>query len=135
MLASTIIPALIPKKKDLVFLTTKIIFFEQIKNKYPELFKKINYPLSNIFINNLLKDEESYLNTFSKNEIPLIENNKSLIFNLQNSNEKAVIGVVFQEKITTFLYLTALELAISLKIFMKYIKILILLQTYIGFNT
>ena len=85
MLASTIIPALIPKKEVLVI---QIIFFEQIKNKYPELFKKINYPLSNIFINNLLKDEESYLDTFSKDEIPLIENIKSLIFNLQNSNEK-----------------------------------------------
>ena len=36
-------------------------------------------------MNNLLKDEESYLSTFSKDEIPLIENNKSLIFNLQNS--------------------------------------------------
>ena len=48
---------------------------------------KSNYPLSNIFINNLLKNEESYLNTFSKDEIPLIENNKSLIFNLQNSNQ------------------------------------------------
>ena len=66
---------------------TIIIFFAKIKNKYPELFNKKNYPLSNIFINNLLKDEESYLNTFSKDEIPLIENNKSLIFNLQNSNE------------------------------------------------
>ena len=53
MLASTIIPAIIPKKEDLVF-QTKIIFFEQIKNKHPELFKKSNYPLSNIFINNLL---------------------------------------------------------------------------------
>ena len=39
MLASTFIPALIPKKEDLVF-PTKIIFFEQIKNKYPELFNK-----------------------------------------------------------------------------------------------
>ena len=67
--------------------TTKIIFFEQIKNKYPELFKKSNYPLSNIFINNLLKDEESYLNTFSKDEMPLIKNNESLISNLQNSNQ------------------------------------------------
>ena len=43
--------------------------------------------MSNVFINNLLKDEESYLNTFSKDKIPLIENNKSLIFNLQNSNQ------------------------------------------------
>ena len=67
--------------------TTKIIFFEQIKDRYSELFKKSNYPLSNIFINNLLKDEKSYSNTFSKDEIPLIENNKSLIFNLQNSKE------------------------------------------------
>ena len=82
MLASTIIPALIPnflmpKKEGLVF-QTKIFFFEQIKNKYS---------LSNIFINNLLKNEKSYLGTFSKDEIPLIENNKSLIFNLQNSSQ------------------------------------------------
>ena len=86
MLASSIIPALIPKKEDLVF-PKKITFFEQIKNKYPELFNKKYYPLSNIFINNLLKNEKSYLNTFSKDEIPLIENNKCFIFNSQNSNE------------------------------------------------
>ena len=61
-----------------------------MKNKYPELFNKKNYPVSNIFINNLLKDEESYLNTYSKDEIPLIENNKSLIFNLQNSNQSGL---------------------------------------------
>ena len=67
--------------------TTKIIFFELIENKYSELFKKSNYPLSNIFINNLLKDEKSCLSTFSKNEIPLIKNNKALMFNLQNSDQ------------------------------------------------
>ena len=86
MLANTFIPALILKKGKGVH--NKNNFFEQIKNKYPEVFKKINYPLSNIFINNLLENEKSYLNTFSKDEIPLIENNKSLIFNFQNSNEK-----------------------------------------------
>ena len=48
--------------------------------------------------------------------------------------KKVVIGVVFQEKITISLYLTHLELEISLKILMKYIKNLILLQTYIEFN-
>ena len=85
MLASTIIPALIPKKGKGVY--SKNIFFTEIKNKYPELFKKISYPLSNIFINNLLKEEKSYLGTFLKDEIPLIQNNKSLIFNLQNSNQ------------------------------------------------
>ena len=54
--ASTIILALIPKKGGLVF-QTNVIFFAEIKNKYPELFKKINYPLSNIFIDKLLKNE------------------------------------------------------------------------------
>ena len=66
MLASTIIPSLISSKKGSGIPNN---FFEQIENKYPELFKKINYPLSNIFINNLLRDEESYLNTFSTDEI------------------------------------------------------------------
>ena len=81
-----------------MFTTTKIIFFEQIKNKYPELFKKSNYPLSNVFINNLLKNEKSYLSTFSKNEIPLIKDNKSLIFNLQNSNEKGSHWIALSRK-------------------------------------
>ena len=48
--------------------------------------------------------------------------------------KKAVIGYLFRELIKIFLYLTALELDTYLKIFMKYIKILILSQTYIGFK-
>ena len=40
MLASTIIPALIPKKR--VWYSKQKYFFEQIKNKYPELFNKKN---------------------------------------------------------------------------------------------
>ena len=48
--------------------------------------------------------------------------------------KKAAIGYLFQEIIKIFLYLIHLELVIYLKIFMKYIKILISLQTYIEFN-
>ena len=48
--------------------------------------------------------------------------------------KKVVIGVVFQEIMITSAYLTHLELDISLKIFIKFIKILISLQTYIEFN-
>ena len=48
--------------------------------------------------------------------------------------KKAVIGYHFQEVIKIFLYLTHLELDTYLKIFIKFIKILILLQTYIGFK-
>ena len=75
-----------------------MIFFAEIKNKYPELFKKSNYPLSNIFINNLLKNEKSYSNTYSKNKIPLIENNKCLIFNLQNSNQPGTHWISLSRK-------------------------------------
>ena len=95
-LASTIIPALIPKEGKGIY--NKNIFFEQIKNKYPELFKKSNYLLGNIFINNLSKDEKSNLTTFSKDEIPLIENNKSLIFNLQNSNQPGSHWIALSRK-------------------------------------
>ena len=111
-----------------------MIFFEQIKNKYPKLFKKSNYPLSNIFINNLLKSEKSYLSTFSKDEIPLIENNKSLIFNLQNSNEKGSHWIALSRTNKNIFIFDSLVLVIYLKIFMTYIKNLILLQTYIEFK-
>ena len=38
-------------------------FFE-IKSKYPELFKKKNFPLSNIFISNLLEDNKNFSGCF-----------------------------------------------------------------------
>ena len=81
MLASTIIPALIKKGKGI-----NSIFFET-KLKYPELFKRKNYLLSNIFINNLLKDYQHFIGCFSKDKIQLIENNKNIIINLNNSYE------------------------------------------------
>ena len=83
MLASTIIPSLTSKGGKI----SKNNFFE-VKTKYPSLFERKNYPLSNIFINNLLKSEKYFDKCYSKDQIPLIENNKSLIFNLQNSNQK-----------------------------------------------
>ena len=82
MLASTIIPALIKKKEKVI-----IQFFFEMKIKYPELFKRKNYPLSNTFINNLLKDHKNFIGCFSKDQIHLIENNKSIIINLNYSYE------------------------------------------------
>ena len=59
-----------------------------MKNKYGSLFEKKYFPLSNVFINNLLKDEKYFSGTYSKDQIPLIEDKKSIIFNLQSSYEK-----------------------------------------------
>ena len=82
MLASTIIPSLIKGKG----VSKNQIFFE-VKSKYLSLFESKNYPLSNIFINNLLKNFKNFEGCYSKDQIPLIENDKSLIFNLENSHK------------------------------------------------
>ena len=82
MLASIIIPALIKKRKG-----NNNSNFVEMKIKYPELFKRESYPLSNIFINNLLKNYKNFIGCYSKDQIKLIENNKSIIMNLQNSYE------------------------------------------------
>ena len=60
MLASTIIPALIKKGKG-----NTSNFFET-KIRYKDLYRRKNYPLSNIFINNLLKDYKILLAVFLK---------------------------------------------------------------------
>ena len=78
MLASTIIPSLISKGEGF-----ENDSFEEVKNKHPSLFEKSNYPLSNIFINNLLKSEKYFKGCYSKNNIPLIINNESIIINTQ----------------------------------------------------
>ena len=82
MLASTIIPSLISGKG-----VSKNRNFFKVKTKYPSLFERKNFPLSNIFIDDVLKIFLNFEGCYSKDQIPLIENNKSLIFNLQNSNE------------------------------------------------
>ena len=72
--------------------------FFKVKSKYPSLFERKNYPLSNIFINNSLKYFKIFEGCYSKDQIPLIENNKSFIFNLQNSDQKGSHWVSLSRK-------------------------------------
>ena len=65
----------------------KIEIFFEVKSRYPSLFERKNYPLSNIFINDLLKNEEHFSGVFSKDKIILPDDNKSLIYNLQTSSK------------------------------------------------
>ena len=65
----------------------KIEIFFEVKSKYPLLFKRKNYPLSNIFINDLLKNEEHFSGVFSKDKIILLDNDKSLIYSIQISSK------------------------------------------------
>ena len=93
MLTSTIIPSLISARG----ISKNRNFFE-VKSKYPSLFERKNYPLSNISINNLLKNFKNFEGCYSKDQIPLIENNKFLIFNLQNSDQKGSHWVALSRK-------------------------------------
>ena len=76
----------------------KIEIFFEVKTKYPSLFESKNDPLSNIFINDLLKNLKNFEGCYSKDQIPLIENNKSLIFNLLNSDQKGSHWVALSRK-------------------------------------
>ena len=93
LLPSTIVPSLISVKG----VSKNRIFFE-VKSKCPSLFERKNYPLSNIFINNLLRNLKIFESCYSKDQIPFIENIKSLIFNLQNSDQKSSHWVALSRK-------------------------------------
>ena len=60
--------------------------------------KEKNYPLSNISINDSLKNFKNFEGFYSKDQITLIENNKSLIFNLQNSDQSGSHWVSLSRK-------------------------------------
>ena len=59
---------------------------------------KKNYPLSNILINNLLKNLKNFEACYSKEQIPLIENNKYFISNLHNNDQKGSHWVSLSRK-------------------------------------
>ena len=54
-------------------------FFEELNNKD-------NYPMSNLKIDEILKNNVNYIGTFSKDNVPILENNQSTIVNLQKSD-------------------------------------------------
>ena len=93
MLASTIIPSLLKGKG-----VSKNQNFFEVKTKYPSLFDRRNNPLSNIFVNDLLKDEKYFSGCYSKDQIPLIENNRFIIFNLENKDQKGSHWVSLSRK-------------------------------------
>ena len=133
ILASTIIPSLISGKG-----VSKNRNFFEVKSKYPWLFERKKYPLSNISIINLLKNLKNFEGCYSKDQIPLIEIINLLYFIYKIVIKKVVIGLVYLEKIIIFSSLIHLVLEISrinyVKI-IKIIKIITLLQIYIEFKT
>ena len=61
-------------------LSKRLFFFEKLNNK--DL-----YPISNLKINEILKNDKNYIGTFSKDNVPILNNNESTIVNLANSDK------------------------------------------------
>ena len=58
------------------------------------------YPISNFEINKILENNENYIRTFSKNNMPILKNNESTIVNLADSNDTGThwIGMKYVDK-------------------------------------
>ena len=67
-----------------------IIFFEELNNLD-------NYPMSNLKIDEILKNNESYIGTFSKDNVPILKNNQSTIVNLDDSLGKGTHWISYRK--------------------------------------
>ena len=74
-LISSMIPSLISGKG------CKDNFFEELNNLD-------NYLMSNLKIDEILKNNDNYIGTFSKDNVPILKNDQSTIINLQDSDKK-----------------------------------------------
>ena len=96
--------------------------------------KEKNYPLSNIFIDNLLKNFKNFEGCYSKDQIPLIENNKSLIFNLENSDQSGSYWVGLSRKNNDIFVFDSFGIGYVPNNLYKIYKIIILLLIYTDYN-
>ena len=84
-LVGSLLPSLLNKGS-----VKKIIFFEKLDDKNL-------YPISNFKINEILKDDNNYIGTFSKDNVPILKKNQSSIVNLANLNKMGThwVGIKF----------------------------------------
>ena len=53
--------------------------------------------MSNLKIDEILKHDENYIGTFSKDNVPILKNNKSTIINFQDSDKKGSHWVSYKK--------------------------------------
>ena len=62
--------------------------------------------MSNLKIDEILKNDKNYIGTFSKDNVPILKNNQSTIINLQDSNKTgSVIGFVIKKLVIKYFIL------------------------------
>ena len=68
----------------------KIIFFEELNNVD-------NYLMSNLKIDEILRRDKNYIETYSKDNVPVLKNNQSTIVNLDDSSGKGTHWISYKK--------------------------------------
>ena len=68
-------------------------FFEELNNLY-------NYPMSNLKIDDILKNNVNCIGTYSKDNVPILKNDESTIVNLDDSLGKGAHWISYSKKST-----------------------------------
>ena len=55
------------------------------------------YPIGNLKIDKILKNNKNYIGTYSKDNVPILKNNQSTIINLQNSDKNGSHWVSYKK--------------------------------------
>ena len=66
-------------------------------NFFEELNNVDSYPMSNLKIDEILQDNEKYIGSYSKDNVPILKNNQSTIINLQDSDKMVRIGFLIKK--------------------------------------
>ena len=93
----------------------KIIFFE-------ELNSLDNYPISNLKIDEILKNDKHYIGSYSKDNCPVLKNNQSTIINLQDSDKKGSHWVSYKKNGDKIFYFDSYAVAYIPDIIKQYPK-------------
>ena len=74
-------------------------------NFFEELNNLDNYPMNNLKIDEILKNNDNYIGTFSKNNVPILKNNQMVIINLQDSDKKGSHWVSYKKLVIKYFIL------------------------------
>ena len=64
--------------------------------------------MSNLKIDEILKNDKNYIGTYSKDNVPLLKNNQSTIINLQDSDKSGSLGFIIKELVIKYFILIAM---------------------------
>ena len=73
-------------------------FFEEVNNID-------NYPISNLKIDEILKNNDHYIGAFSKDNVPILKNNQSTIINFQDRDKKGSHWVSYKKLLIKYFIL------------------------------